>query len=490
MKRLCFHYFLKPADIRSGIPRDSSFLDAPPAHVSTAPLVPASTAASRLLTAFERAASRRSSRVLRVEVPLDPVDPLLWLSAQTGVPATYWRGRGDTDARAGIGAALVLEAASLADPVLEGALDTLPPGARMIATARFDADAEMGSEWSTFGATRLVLPRVELCSDGRSATLAVHLAPGESPDEARRVIARLHPVRDLEAASLPLPYMRRDDPDRAEWGRMIRWSLASFDAGSLDKVVLARCARFSFEDNLDAVALLRRLEAATPRCYHALIAPSGLGGPVFLTATPERLMRLDGRTLQTEAVAGTRPRAEADAADDKLRDELLESEKDRREHGFVRAAIQTVLEGVSSSVEVDEQASAMAQARVQHLRTRIRAVLEDGVGPVEVARALHPTPAVGGTPTDCALDSIRRLEPFDRGLYAGPIGWIGRDLEGEPAADLAVGIRSGLVDGKTLALYSGAGIVSGSDPAGEWAEIEHKIGDFARVLGLSDRVEA
>jgi menaquinone-specific isochorismate synthase len=288
--------------------------------------------------------------------------------------------------------------------------------------------------------------------------------------------------------------MRRDDPARAEWDRMLRWALGAFEPGdpgpgqTLGKVVLARRARFLFEEAVDPIALLRRLEAATPRCYHALVAPGS--GAAFLTATPERLLRLDGRELLTEAVAGTRPRAEADAADDLLRAELLDSEKDRREHAFVRDAIVGALTPLATEVEVDSEAAALTLARGRHLRTGIRATLAKGVGVTDLLRALHPTPAVGGTPTAAALDAIDRLEPFDRGLYAGPIGWVGRDAEGREAADLAVGIRSGLVAGRSLSLYSGAGIVAGSDPASEWAEIEHKIGDFARVLGLTDRVDA
>ena len=132
----------------------------------------------------------------------------------------------------------------------------------------------------------------------------------------------------------------------------------------------------------------------------------------------------------------------------------------------------------------------MTLARGRHLYTGFRGTLADGVGALDVLRALHPTPAVGGTPTTEALDAVARLEPFDRGLYAGPVGWVGRDAAGREAAEVAVGIRSGLATGRSLSLYSGAGIVAGSNPDAEWAEIEHKIGDFARVLGLADRVEA
>ncbi len=387
-----------------------------------------------------------------------------------------------------MGSALTLDAPDLgAVDAARDLLDRLPADARLWVSARFDADAEVGAEWEPFGAVRLVLPRIEYRTGGRTASLAVHVAPGESLSEARAAIETVGLASEADESDLVLPYMRRDDPDRAEWGRMLRWALGAFQDGTLDKVVLARRVRFLFEAPVDAVGLLRRLEAATPRCYHALVEAEGR---TFLTATPERLFRLRGRDLETEAVAGTGARAEADAADDRLRDALLASEKDRREHAFVRNAIADALAPLTDDLRIDDQASALTLARGRHLRTGIVGTLAEGVGPLDVLRTLHPTPAVGGTPSSGAADAIDRLEPFDRGLYAGPIGWVGRDEQGELAADVAVGIRSGLVEGRTLSLYSGAGIVPGSDPGAEWAEIELKIGDFARVLGLTDRASA
>src|SRR5690606_17222343 len=111
--------------------------------------------------------------------------------------------------------------------------------------------------------------------------------------------------------------------------------------------------------------------------------------------------------------------------------------------------------------------------------SRVVGTLHEGVHGSDVMRALHPTPAVGGYPTAPALEAIRTLESFDRGWYAGPLGWIGTH-----GAEFAVAIRSGLAWRDRLALFSGAGIVEGSEPDREWAEIEQKIGDFARVLGL------
>ncbi len=454
--------------------------------LAPSPLVPEP---SRLTRALESAARRwDGGSALRVEVPATVLDPLAWLAAQTLGPRAYWRGRDDAEARAALGTARTLDADGL-DAVAEvrPVLDRLPADARLWTTARFDAHAEVGAEWAAFGAARFTLPRIEYRTDGRTASVAVHVVPGESLAEALAAVEALRPVPTAGSDSLGLPYMRRDDPDRAEWGRMLRWALGAFEARTLDKVVLARRARFLFEEAVDPVALLRRLEAATPRCFHALVEA---GDRTFLTATPERLFRLDGRCLWTEAVAGTGARAEADDADDRLRDALLDSEKDRREHAYVRDAIAEALASLTDTLDVDRQASALTLARGRHLRTGISGRVAEGVGPLDLLTALHPTPAVGGTPAARAIDAIDRLEPFDRGLYAGPVGWIGRDGAGALAADVAVGIRSGLVDGRALSLYSGAGIVAGSDPAAEWAEIELKIGDFARVLGLTDRASA
>jgi menaquinone-specific isochorismate synthase len=169
---------------------------------------------------------------------------------------------------------------------------------------------------------------------------------------------------------------------------------------------------------------------------------------------------------------------------------LLASSKDQREHAYVREAIVDRLLPLAEDIDVDDHASAMTLARGRHLYTGVRATLRLSANPLDVLAALHPTPAVGGTPRTESLTAIAKLEPFDRGLYAGPIGWIGRDADGKEAAEFAVGIRSGLVDGAVLSLYSGAGIVVGSEAASEWAEIEHKIGDFARVLGLAERSAA
>ena len=470
---------------------------APLYPVPAAPLrsAPSPAGLDRLRAALRTAAGRwDGQRVLRVSVPAEPADALAWLTAQTAglAPRMAWAGRDDGESRASVGAALTLDADSLADTAaVEAAVRVLPAGARLYGTVRFDPETAPAPEWAAFGRVRFVLPRAELVVTERRACLAVHMAPGERLAPVLADLARLVPGHDAAPASLPYVEARTDRPGLDSWTSAVRTALRAFASGALGKVVLARRADLTFDAPVDAVALLRRLAPAAPRCFHILADPGGASA-AFVSATPERLFRIGTdaagvRHVQTEAVAGTRPRAADDAADDALLGELLGSDKDRREHAFVRDAIAERLAPLAASVRVDAHAGAMTLARGRHLRTGIAATLAPHATVLDVLRALHPTPAVGGTPREAARLAIADAEPFDRGLYAGAVGWIGRDASGREAAEFAVGIRSALVRGCAVSLFSGAGIVAGSDPDAEWAEIEGKLADFARVLGTTPR---
>ncbi len=203
---------------------------------------------------------------------------------------------------------------------------------------------------------------------------------------------------------------------------------------------------------------------------------------VFLGATPERLFLRQGRHLQTEVVAGTRRRGDDPTEDERLAAELRASSKEQLEHDIVRKSIRQRLHSCVQDLQVDAQASVLQLPRKQHLYSYVQGTLRCDVTDGELIERLHPTPAVGGYPTDNALAEIDQLEPFERGWYAAPVGWIGAE-----AAEFAVAIRSGLLTGDALALYSGAGIVPGSTAEAEWDEIEHKIGDFLDIIQVTTR---
>jgi menaquinone-specific isochorismate synthase len=441
--------------------------------------------AGRVGHALSAAVAGSDERVVRLAVPAGRVDAFRWLREQRMFPKTYWSGRGDRSGVAAVGIADVRKMGlSEGAGSLSGLLASLPDlggsGARYYGGARFDPLRRPDKEWAAFGAYQFVLPRFELHAKDAETVLVCNLV---LPRDARNVAEILERIEDLSlpvgasGASLPIPVLREDRPGVRGWRANVERALRAFSEGRLGKVVLARRAEFRFGGDLDAALLFERLEAATPDCFHFYAEPED--GVAFLGASPERLFRREGRSVVSEAVAGTRPRGVSSEDDEGLRDDLLHSAKDRVEHSYVRVGIREALAPLCEEIEIGEDVSEMKLARGRHLRSRVRGRLREGVTAAELLDALHPTPAVGGYPRHRAIREIGDLEPFDRGWYAGPVGWIGAE-----ASEFAVGIRSGLVRGRTLALYSGAGIVAGSVPDGEWAEIEQKIGDFTGMFGL------
>jgi menaquinone-specific isochorismate synthase len=424
-------------------------------------------------------------RMVRLAVSAGRVDPFRWLSEQQMFPKIYWSGREDRADVAAVGIADLQEAgvaegAGSLSKVLASPPDSGVSGARYYGGARFDVRGQPDEEWATFSAYRFVLPRFELHAGETETTLVCNLVLPRDTDDASKIVQEIEDLSLPEGASgalLPTLVLREDSPDLQVWRENVERALAAFSEGRLGKVVLARRAEFGFCRDLDPALLLEGLKAATPGCFHFYVEPES--GTAFLGASPERLLRRDGRSVESEAVAGTRPRGVTSAEDEGLRDDLLHSAKDRVEHTYVSKGIREALEPLCEMLEIEDSVSEMKLARGRHLKSKVSGTLRDGVTDAALLDAMHPTPAVGGYPRSEALEMIQAHESFDRGWYAGPVGWIGQE-----ASEFAVGIRSGLVRGRTLALFSGAGIVAGSVPEEEWVEIEQKIGDFTGMFGL------
>lgn len=440
----------------------------------------------QLLRAVRQALpSNGCSGLKQVTVPMPPTDVLAWLDAQPQAERAYWSDRNGEHEIAAVGAADIqwsqapVRREELARTLRAG---SFLEGGRYIGGARFDSGAASEERWQPFGTFRFVLPRLELHRTPEGTLLRYNLRP--SHDDRAAVEALVHQVRLHPPASSPValaaPVARTDAPGRPAWEATVGEALEAIATTPLEKVVLARVATFTFAAPLAPLTLLRLLKAATPNCFH--FAFQSADGPAFVGASPELLFAKEGTRVHSEAVAGTRPRVDDPTADDRLRRALLQSDKDRREHAFVRERIRRALAPLTQTLTVEEEPSELRLARKRHLQSAVEGRLQKGVDVWDLLGTLHPTPAVGGTPTDAALQHIRAVEPLDRGWYAGPVGWVQDD-----AAAFAVGIRSGLVDGADLSLFSGAGIVAGSDPAAEWQEIEHKISDFINVLGLDPR---
>jgi isochorismate synthase len=190
------------------------------------------------------------------------------------------------------------------------------------------------------------------------------------------------------------------------------------------------------------------------------------GDAAFLGATPERLLHKRGRQVETEALAGS-----IDSRDESAERRLQASAKDLEEHALVVSAITSALEPLCDQLELPSRPGVRSLKHLLHLCTPIQARLNRDTHVLELLERLHPTPAVGGVPTRVALECIAQTESFDRGWYAGAVGWF--DALGD--GDFNVALRSGLVRSERAWLFAGAGLVRESQGALEYAETTWKL---------------
>jgi isochorismate synthase len=267
------------------------------------------------------------------------------------------------------------------------------------------------------------------------------------------------------------------EPETARYAAAVAEAVARIRRGELRKVVLARTLRLELPAEIDAARLLRRLRARDPRCH--TFAVRGAEGRLLVGATPETVLRRRGRTVVCEPMAGTAPRCADPAEDRAAARRLLASAKDQWEHRLVVEGVTQTLAPFCERLEVDARPSLTATASVWHLLTTVRGrLLEGAPGALGLAAALHPTPAVCGTPCPAALDAIHELEPLPRGLYSGLVGWVDAAGDGE----WVLALRCAALSGREARLYAGAGIVEGSVPAAEVAETEAKFGALLTAL--------
>lgn len=265
----------------------------------------------------------------------------------------------------------------------------------------------------------------------------------------------------------------REDPGRAEWTESVRRILTAIDAGEVRKVVLARQLVIEAGVPFDRRAVLDRLRRSHPSCF-----TYAAGG--FVGASPELLIRRQGDEVASCPMAGTVPRGATADEDEALTAGLRRSVKEAEEHRLLVEAVVAALAPVCVAPPTAGEPDVVRFPTVSHLATRVTGVLRrPAPSALALAGLLHPTPAVGGLPRAEALATIAALEGFDRGLYAGPVGWVDAGGDGE----WAVALRGAQLDGPRARLVAGAGIVAGSDPEAEWAETEAKLRPMLAAVG-------
>jgi salicylate biosynthesis isochorismate synthase/menaquinone-specific isochorismate synthase len=346
----------------------------------------------------------------------------------------------------------------------------------------FAPDGGGSSTWASLPPASMVLPQLSICRSGGRAFLTVNavVTPGEDPEpRAAALAARLASLREE-----PLPLLDPHPTGRTEirsarppgdFERSVEAATERIGAGEMTKVVLAREVVIAAAAAHDPAPVFGAMREQFPSCFCFCC---GTPEAAFLGASPELLVRRSGAGVSTVALAGSTRRSSDPAVDDHLGEQLLRSDKNRREQRIVAERIVRALRPHAVWVEAAPEPEIVKVANIQHLATPVIAQLAEPRSAIELAGLLHPTPAVGGEPWSDAARAILDLESMDRGWYAGPVGWMDATEDGE----FCVALRSALLRDREAHLYAGVGVVAGSDPEAELAETEVKLGALLPLL--------
>ncbi|XP_024973384.1 isochorismate synthase, chloroplastic [Cynara cardunculus var. scolymus] len=457
------------------------------------------------------------SGIIRLQVPIEQqIEAIDWLRGQQQfqhLPRCFFSGRRqpringndlfdyDTNNRdsspvsiAGLGSAVFFRhftPFSLHDwRSIKRFLSKKCPLIRAYGAIRFDALANISSEWEAFGSFFFMIPQVEFNEFEGSSMLVTTIAWDQSLSWTFKKAA--HALQaTMGQVSSSIVKLRKEVPttsilssnnvpSKKLWDFGVNRALQMINKNNspLIKVVLARSSIIRTSADIDPLTWLASLQVEGKNAYQFCLQPPD--APSFIGNTPEQLFHRNRFDIYSEAMAGTRARGDSKALDLQIELDLLSSSKDDNEFAIVRECIRRKLEAVCTTILVEPTKTIRKLPRVQHLYARLRGRLRSEDDEFDILSSLHPTPAVCGFPTEEARVLIAETEMFDRGMYAGPVGWFGG---GE--SEFAVGIRSALVEkGLGALIYAGTGIVEGSSSSQEWDELELKTSQFTKLMKL------
>ena len=341
---------------------------------------------------------------------------------------------------------------------------------------RFDAACPASSIWLGFTDGVLVIPQLTIFQDGADRchiVAADHVPPDADAAVRLQAILSTFSMRadDEKMTSLEQEgHVSIFDPEEAktQWHGLVNGAMSAISQGSARKIVAARAIRATSTAPFTVPNIVRRLRAENSK---AAVFAFGRRGAYFVGATPEILITASAGSFQTMALAGSAPRSENLEQDALLGQALLDSDKDQIEHDFVVQAMLRALKPYCRKIVADSAPSLHKLRKVQHLVTHFSGDILPHKSLLDVVARLHPTPAVGGVPTESALAFLREHEGVDRGWYAGPVGWLDADGNGE----FMVALRSGVIHRQSAVLFAGCGLVAGSDPVKEYQETRLKF---------------
>jgi len=425
----------------------------------------------------------------RIEVNVEETDVLNWLANQNNTTKIFWEDRNRESTVAAIGAADVMTAKHGEDygeftARLQKRLSTKFPDLRYYGGFCFNPNYPPQGEWANWNLASFVLPLIELRRTPQGTTLACNILISRdfknTVQNAYSQLVNLEAADKRETKTLGSAYRRTNFPDESTWKASAAHIINGINEGKYEKLVLARAVKLDFKDTVNPFVLMRHLRETATNCFSFIFQfPNG---ECFLGTSPERLYHRRDDVIQTEALAGTRPRADKEIEDTSLQNQLLQSPKDRSEQNYVVDMIRKNLTPLCAAFRADDQPSLLKWSAGHHLITRFDGTLKKGIDDASLIAHLHPTPAVAGTPAKEALKILIFIEKFDRGWYCGPIGYISPN-----ESEFAVAIRCALIKNYSLYLYAGAGIIKESLPETEWEETEGKLSNFLKIFNASKK---
>ncbi|HEY9851018.1 MAG TPA: isochorismate synthase [Leptolyngbyaceae cyanobacterium] len=451
-----------------------------------------------LLGCKQTLAQKGQRKIVSISVPIKPIDPLIILDkiAQPEQLHFYLENANQEEAIVAIDTAIKfnVEGANrfsqsqqfiescLANTIVTGALDIPFSGPHFFCTFTF-FDENINSN-SPFAPATIFLPRWQVSCQKEHGTIVVNTVLHSDLNIdvlADHIWQKLNKIKTFNnlifsAKTHQTKLKTKDVTDRNNFKTSVTSALESIQAKHFSKIVLSHAIEINSPHPFQRVDPLNNLRKIYPDCY--VFSTSNGKGHKFIGASPERLIRIRDRKLETDALAGSAPRGTTATEDAYLAERLLNSEKERHEHRVVIDFIVQRLSNLGLNPQRLPLPGFLKLSNIQHLWTPIRGIIPMGIHPLQILAELHPTPAVAGDPRDIAMKEIRHYEGFDRAVYAAPLGWV--DHRGN--SEFIVGIRSALINCDRARLYAGAGIVAGSDPDKELAEIQLKLQALLKAL--------
>ncbi|MGM0588783.1 MAG: isochorismate synthase [Bacteroidota bacterium] len=351
----------------------------------------------------------------------------------------------------------------------------------------FDNQQQSQNPWKNYGSGQGYIPTWSLIREGQVSIYTIYLSIDREFEWATDTASVIDHLIDKlswvdeqleQYAHQPEPINHgaqlevqtfSEDSEYESWISRINKAKAFIEAQKFEKIVLARRQHVQTDRTMHPTRILNQLRNQYPGCYSFMFRQAS--GATFLGSTPERLGAFYRSHILTEGLAGSINRGQSATEDAFYEQELRNSSKNLREHAYVVDAIKDRLEPWSDRIQHPQSPGIKKLSNVQHLHTPITAWMNHQYRPLELVGELHPTPAVGGHPRSAALPYISKLENFDRGWYAAPVGWI----NGKGRGEFAVAIRSALICDQEAWLFAGCGIVADSDPQEEWEETKLKF---------------